>query len=198
MWRAGWPFERYPNYYTYGLTKTFCQGCCTSWFQVNLAGMFNNKYFHDRWKSKPQFELIMKKELFVMLIVMLIGVIACNDTEENPKISEAKAIVQEGQWIITYFWESDNDKTSAFSGVNFEFASNGTVTGTKGPTSNTGEWSVTGENDDLYFNLVFTIPANFEELSEDWHIVSISSEKIELDHVSGGSGGTDFLTFEKN
>jgi hypothetical protein len=48
------------------------------------------------------------------------------------------------------------------------------------------------------FNIVFLSPADFEELSEDWSILSISPSKIELKHVSGGNGGTDFLTFEKN
>ena len=51
---------------------------------------------------------------------------------------------------------------------------------------------------DVDFNIVFSTPADFEELTEDWHIISISNTKIELTHVSGGNGGTDFLTFERN
>lgn len=48
------------------------------------------------------------------------------------------------------------------------------------------------------FNIFFASPADFAELSEDWDIISHTASKIELKHVSGGNGGTDLLTFEKN
>lgn len=152
----------------------------------------------------------MKKGLVVVLAFMLIGMIACDDNSKDPspsgqaKISEAQAIAKEGQWIITYFWDTDKDETASFSGYTFEFAANGTITATKGATVVTGQWSVTDEDSDddvdenVDFNLIFTTPANFEDLTEDWHIIFISNTKIELTHVSGGNGGTDFLTFEKN
>ena len=38
----------------------------------------------------------------------------------------------------------------------------------------------------------------FEDLNDDWDFISQSSTKIELIDVSGGNGGTDYLTFEKN
>jgi hypothetical protein len=38
----------------------------------------------------------------------------------------------------------------------------------------------------------------FDELNDDWHIIEETSTKIRLQDVSGGSGGTDLLTFEKN
>ena len=51
---------------------------------------------------------------------------------------------------------------------------------------------------DIDFNIFFSAPADFAELSEDWDIISHTASKIELIHVSGGNGGTDLLTFEKN
>ncbi len=51
---------------------------------------------------------------------------------------------------------------------------------------------------DIDFNIFFASPADFAELSEDWDIISHTASKIELKHVSGGNGGTDLLTFEKN
>ena len=50
---------------------------------------------------------------------------------------------------------------------------------------------------DIDFNIFFASPADFAELSEDWDIISHTASKIELKHVSGGNGGTDLLTFEK-
>jgi len=157
----------------------------------------------------------MKNKLVMLL--MLTGMIACDDNGDdvNPatqaQISEVKSIASEGQWIVTYFWDSDKDETSSFTGYSFDFAANGSLVATKSATSITGQWSITGEDDDdddsddddddyddVDFNIVFSTPADFEELTEDWHIISISNTKIELIHVSGGNGGTDYLTFERN
>ena len=38
----------------------------------------------------------------------------------------------------------------------------------------------------------------FEEITEDWRVLSSSTTKLELKHVSGGDGSIDLLTFEKN
>lgn len=155
----------------------------------------------------------MKKGL--VMLFMLIGMIACDDNGDdiNPntqaQISEVKSIAAEGQWVVTYFWDSDKDETISFTGYSFVFAANGSLIATKSATSITGQWSITDEDDDdddsddddygdVDFNIVFSTPADFEELTEDWHIISISDTKIELTHVSGGNGGTDFLTFERN
>lgn len=59
----------------------------------------------------------------------------------------------------------------------------------------TGSGTSSGEVD---FNIFFASPADFAELTEDWNIISYSATKIDLIHVSGGNGGTDLLTFEKN
>lgn len=63
-------------------------------------------------------------------------------------------------------------------------------------------WSISDSNsnddsqDDLDFN--FNLSNEFEDLSDDWDIISQSSTKIELIDVSGGNGGTDYLSFQKN
>ncbi|MDG1347821.1 MAG: hypothetical protein P8M61_08720 [Crocinitomicaceae bacterium] len=73
-----------------------------------------------------------------------------------------------------------------------------------GSTTISRTWSVTDSNSnddkpsDMHSNLNFNTNGNFEELNDDWEIVSQSSTKIELTDVSGGNGGTDYLTFTKN
>ena len=61
-----------------------------------------------------------------------------------------------------------------------------------------GNFSGGTSSGDIDFNIFFASPVDFSELSEDWDIITNSSSKIELMHVSGGNGGTDLLTFEKN
>jgi hypothetical protein len=46
--------------------------------------------------------------------------------------------------------------------------------------------------------LFFASPADFADLSDDWDVVSRTDSKVQLIDVSGGNGGTDYLTFEKN
>ena len=49
------------------------------------------------------------------------------------------------------------------------------------------------------FNLFFSVPdsSDFEDLNDDWDIISVTSSKVELIDISGGNGGTDYLTFER-
>ena len=39
---------------------------------------------------------------------------------------------------------------------------------------------------------------DLDELNSDWHIIEQNSNTIKLEDVSGGNGGTDYLTFIKN
>jgi len=109
-----------------------------------------------------------------------------------------------GTWKIILYNDSDVIKTSDFAGYNFTFNSNGVLSAVGVDLTIDGTWSVTDTNssddsiDDLDFYIFFTSPVNFAELSDDWDIVSKTATKIELIDISGGNGGTDYLTFEKN
>jgi hypothetical protein len=100
--------------------------------------------------------------------------------------------------------DSGVNETSNFTGYNFTFASNNVLTAAGNGMTTSGTWSVTDSNsnddtlNDLDFNIAFTTPANFVDLTDDWDIVSRTDTKIQLIDVSGGNGGTDYLTFEKN
>jgi len=123
-----------------------------------------------------------------------------NNNNTNPQ--EVINIAQSGNWTITYFFDTDSDESSDFNGYTFTFADTGVLTATNGSSTIIGTWSVTNSsssssNSDLDFNISFVSPPDFEELSDDWDIISYTSTKIELIDVSGGNGGTDYLTFEK-
>ena len=123
-----------------------------------------------------------------------------NNNNANPQ--EVINIAQSGNWTITYFFDTDSDESSDFNGYTFTFADTGVLTATNGSSTIIGTWSVTNSsssssNSDLDFNISFVSPPNFEELSDDWDIISYTSTKIELIDINGGNGGTDYLTFEK-
>jgi hypothetical protein len=127
-----------------------------------------------------------------------------NNSTTNVSQTEVSNTVSSGTWRITLYNDSGTIKTSNFTGYNFTFATNSILTASNGTNSYSGTWSITDSNsnddtlNDLNFNIAFSAPANFADLTDDWHIQSRTASKIEFIDVSGGNGGTDYLTFEKN
>jgi hypothetical protein len=135
---------------------------------------------------------------------------SCDKDDDNTQqlettVQQTQNTAQSGSWKITYFFDSDQNETNHFNGFTFTFNENGSLVGVNGSTTITGTWSVTDSNSsdddggssDVDFNIFFASPPDFEDLSDDWDIISVTNSKIELTDVSGGNGGTDFLTFEK-
>ena len=143
---------------------------------------------------------------FVAPILILLFALGCTDDDgpSNNTQNEIESDVQKGTWKITKFIDSDEDETNDFAGYDFTFLSSGVLRADNGSTQYDGTWSITDSNsnddsqDDLDFNINFNLTNDFEDLNDDWDIISQSSAKIELIDVSGGNGGTDYLTFEKN
>ena len=147
-------------------------------------------------------------KLFPILLISMTALFSLNScTTDNPANLTPTVVqnnVQAGAWRITSFIDSGKDETNHFTGYSFTFDSNGTITSTNSSVTYSGTWSITDNNSnddspnsDVDFNIFFNLTNNFEDLSEDWNIVSQSSTRIELIHVSGGNGGTDTLTFER-
>lgn len=144
------------------------------------------------------------------LFFMLTTAMTCNDNDDSPSNNSVDPTpvintVNNGNWRITLYNDSGSIETNNFANYIFTFGANNVLTAVNGSTTVTGVWSVTSDNsnddspsNDLDFNIAFSAPANFAELTEDWNIISYNATKIELIHVSGGNGGTDYLTFEKN
>ncbi len=152
------------------------------------------------------------KSLFfkcILVFVLFFSFSSCSNDDDDNSNSDTNQTnientVQAGTWRVTNFIDSGDDETNNFSGYTFTFNASNSLVAENGNTTNNGSWSITDSNssddsmDDLDFNISFASPQDFEELSEDWDIISRIDTKIELIHVSGGNGGTDYLTFEKN
>ena len=148
-----------------------------------------------------QKQVVMRTAKF--LGVMLVAGAFFVSCSKKKQIEEIEKNVQDGTWKVTSFVDSGDDHTSDFTGYAFTFSPNGDAIAVNGGTTVSGTWSIStsssddDSNDDMDFNLSFASPADFEELTDDWDVKSHSSTKIELIDVSGGNGGTDYLTFEK-
>lgn len=132
-----------------------------------------------------------------------------NDDDQMDDVQPAAQVeeeVTEGTWRITEFIDSGDNETALFAGFNFTFNTDGTLIATNDTDTLEGTWSITSDDDDddddndLDFNIFFPVPDSndFEELNDDWDIVSSSSTRIELEDISDDDPEIDSLIFERN
>lgn len=98
----------------------------------------------------------------------------------------------DGVWYVTYFFD-DYDETSDFNGYTFTFNADGTAIADNG-TQTSGSWSTYTDSGVEKLDLNFGIMEPLEELQDDWEIIFVSSDEIQLRDVSG-DGSVDQLTF---
>lgn len=153
------------------------------------------------------------KLIFLNLFAVVLLAVSCDSNDDPADIpadvnaTELRSMAQEGQWRITYYFDTDKEETDDYTGYVFTFGADGTVSAVDGTMEVTGTWSVTDssssdddsfdDSSDVDFNLFFATPATFEELTDDWDILEYGANRIRLIDVSGGDGSTDYLTFEK-
>lgn len=152
----------------------------------------------------------MKRINLLVACLLIAGMTACSDDDNKSGVNgNATAVannLKSGTWRITNFTEEGNVETDNFNGFNFTFGENNVLTATNGSDTYTGTWSVSdddssdddGFDSDIDVDINFTAPAEFADLSDDWDVLSRTGTEIKLIDVSGGNGGTDYLTFQKN
>lgn len=154
----------------------------------------------------------MKKVLLIPMLFCLfmlnVASMCSSDDNSSSSSQDPTPVINaatQGTWRVTSYVDSGTDETNHFTGYNFTFSNGGVLTATNGSNTVTGTWSVLNDDsnddspsNDLDFNIGFTAPANFADLTDDWDIVSYSETSISLIDVSGGNGGTDTLVFTKN
>ena len=137
---------------------------------------------------------------FFLAGLLLVSISSCSkDDDNNGGASGAVATsLKSGTWRISSFVDNGTDETGDFSSFTFTFNSSGTVTAINSILTATGSWDTGLDDSQHKLFLDFNSGALFDEISEDWEIVAQSSTQVSLRHVSGGSGETDLLVFQKN
>jgi hypothetical protein len=146
----------------------------------------------------------MKTTLYSLTLLALLG--ACSKWQSNQK--QITNISTDGTWIVSSYIDDGDDETSDYSTFRFNFLEDGVLNATDLLSSNSnpyvGTWSITDSNsndddslDDLDFNINLTVSNQLDDLSDDWDIISFTDTEIKLIDVSGGNGGTDYLTLSK-
>lgn len=151
---------------------------------------------HDRLKFEVEsidYELVLQR--------------VCDDTNTDGDLMEIRNIMSEGQWVVAQYKDDGMDETEQFLGSTFEFLPDHIASVTVGETgpSYMGLWKVIRNSDGLikiYLNYYDANP--FAELTDDWKLVSITADRIELRDISddtyypaGTADGMDVLVFER-
>ncbi len=143
----------------------------------------------------------MKKIFALATVFIALGLTSCKKDEpstSNITTSNVTTTVSAGTWRVTYYWDTNRDETANFNGFNFTFGTSNLVSASNSLLTINGTWSIANDDSKVKLILAFTTRANFIEISDNWHVIERTDTKIRLQDVSGGNGGTDYLTFEKN
>jgi hypothetical protein len=138
------------------------------------------------------------KNFTLLLSFLFIGLFSCKKSSDSLTPENVGGNLQAGTWRITSFVDQGQDESNHFLGYNFTFAANGSVTATNGTVNATGTWGAQLDDGVSKLILYFVSPFDFQDLSDDWHVVESSNTRLRLQDVSGGSGATSTLIFERN
>ncbi|MBK7432942.1 MAG: hypothetical protein IPI66_02935 [Chitinophagaceae bacterium] len=144
----------------------------------------------------------MKKLLFISTLLFSFFALFSSCSKSDPGVinpTNTSAILVQSNWRITYYSDNGTEGTSDFNGFKFTFSANGTVSAANDILAIPGNWSSYSDDsrNNLLLNFSNILPV-IATLNHDWHIIEKTTIKIRLEDVSGGGGGTDYLTLERN
>ncbi len=138
----------------------------------------------------------------IMMALLVTGFTSCS--KDNTTSAGTNGIgtvtsttIVQGNWKVTYFSDNGTDRTADFNGFKFSFIAGGTVAASNTLLAVNGTWSSYGDDSQEKLVLPFPNSLSFAKLNNDWHIVEKTAIKLRMEDISGGSGGTDYLTIEK-
>ena len=124
----------------------------------------------------------------------------CDDNANDGDVAEIRNILMDGSWAIAKYTDFGEDKTTDFDGYDFSFFAEHkvTVSQNQDPLLD-GLWRIIRNTDNklkVYLNLGEETP--FDYLTEDWNVVSITNDRIELSDIRGDDAlVVDVLVFER-
>lgn len=122
----------------------------------------------------------------------------CNDNSGDYEVMEARNIMMGGAWNVALYENAEVNATAEFTLYDFYFNQmNDIQVDENDNTITNGLWRVLRNHDEelkLYMNYGEMAP--FDDLTNDWKVDSISTERIELLHITDDEM-TEVLVFEK-
>ncbi len=119
------------------------------------------------------------------------------DCNGGGNTTELTNILMDGQWYVQSYIDDGDDETNNYNGYTLVFNPDGTVLVENNNNTISGTWNVVNSSNGLDVILDFGTAMPFDEFNDDWDVVTYTNTRVELYDISGGNGGTDYLTFQK-
>jgi hypothetical protein len=140
----------------------------------------------------------------LILLLSILTLMSCSSDDDSGDVhtsvyKDIVTILPQGNWEVTTYIDDGEDKTIAFDTFVFTFKEDNSVIAKNDLFTETGTWAYQNGNNsddnDEELILQFNQTTPFDEISDDWEILSVNNVKVELKDDSGND--VDLLTFEK-
>ena len=133
------------------------------------------------------------KHTYILLFVSFLAFTSCSKDNEAPS---TKSIIHQGKWKIVLFNDNGAVETSNYSGYEFTFNTNGSVSAVKNGSTVTGNWNAGTDESLNKLTLNFPLLSPLTELNEQWTFLEKSYSVFKLEHINS-EGQTEVVTFQK-
>ena len=148
-------------------------------------------------------------KIALVLLVTLIS-LSCSTDRDDIELSEAEArelslIASRGEWRISFASFNDVETTANYGDYLFSFGEANNLSAESSLELVSGTWRVSNDSGDEYdpyndvdFHIFFNSSGKLGELSNNYDIVSATSNEINLKLGENANGTTAFISFSKN
>lgn len=139
----------------------------------------------------------------ILILLAIVAFASCSSDDDSGNVNtnefeQIKTTLPQGEWKVSNLIDGQSDHTVDFESFVFTFNEAGTVVAQNDLFTENGTWAYdnsSSSSEELVLQFSETTP--FDEINDDWDIVSESNSKIELQDISGGNGDIKLLTFTK-
>ncbi|MCB9299335.1 MAG: hypothetical protein H6566_01730 [Lewinellaceae bacterium] len=125
----------------------------------------------------------MKVFQLMFLMIILGSFSACTNSSSSDDVQPNNpntALVNNGQWRVSYYFDKDKDETSDFNGYTFTFLDGGVLEASQNGNVTAGTWRVADDDSRRKLIIVIGQAKPLSDLSDDWIIVDWNDSKIKL------------------
>lgn len=130
----------------------------------------------------------------LLTLFLLIGMCSCKKLIDQKKQNTIMDAITNGIWVVDYYLEGSNDISASFTGYEFQFKNDGTVTGTASGNSTAGTWSGNASNYSITSNFPSAIDP-VKKLNGIWLIKDSYWDYVEAEMTT--SSGKNILHLSK-
>ncbi|MEE9363272.1 MAG: hypothetical protein V3U92_11810 [Cellulophaga sp.] len=120
-----------------------------------------------------------------------------NDDED---VKWIRGLFDDTSWGVNYFAENEDEGTASYDGYTFNFKANGAISvlDTNNQEAGSGKWFVYRNSDDqLELIIRFATDSPFYDLANDYKILEVKEDFLDLKHYNDGDLGWDRLKLGK-